>query len=117
MNPKWAILWSAIIFTCFHLNPYQLVYPLVMGCFLGWVYYKTRSVWICIFMHFVNNGFAFFILTTTIENPQQPSLKDTLDSNYLLVYMIATITIFALTYLLNLSFKRREESDKEKLNE
>ncbi len=107
MKPKWAILWSAIIFTCFHLNPYQLFYPLVMGCFLGWVYYKTRSIWICIFMHFVNNGFAFFMLSSTIDHPQYSSFKDILGHKYLVVYAIAAITIFALTYVLNLYFKNR----------
>ncbi len=107
MNPKWAILWSAIIFTCFHLNPYQLIYPLVMGCLLGWIYYKTRSIWVCIFMHFVNNGFAFFMLTT-IGNPQQPSFKDVIGLNYFLAYMIVATTILVIIYLLNLYFKNRE---------
>lgn len=105
MNPKKAVLWSAIIFTCFHLNPYQIIYPMVMGCFFGWVYYKTRSIWICIFMHFINNGFAFFALTV---NSQELQLNDILRSDHLLIYMITAIPASVLIWLLISYFNDRE---------
>ena len=57
-SPRAAILWSALIFAVIHLNPWQGFSAFVIGCFLGWIYWKTRSLLPCIFIHFVNNGLA-----------------------------------------------------------
>ena len=57
-SPRAAILWSAFIFAVIHLNPWQGLSAFVIGCFLGWIYYKTRSILPCIFIHFVNNSLA-----------------------------------------------------------
>jgi membrane protease YdiL (CAAX protease family) len=50
-----AILWSAFLFGVIHLNLWQAIPAFVIGCLLGWVYYRTHSIWATIFMHFVNN--------------------------------------------------------------
>ncbi len=54
-NAAVAILWSAFLFGVIHLNLWQAIPAFVIGCLLGWVYYRTRSIWPTIFMHFVNN--------------------------------------------------------------
>ena len=50
-----AILWSAFLFGVIHLNLWQAIPAFVIGCLLGWVYYRTHSIWATIFLHFVNN--------------------------------------------------------------
>jgi len=58
-EPKKAIVTSALIFGVLHLNPWQFVGAFLMGLLLGWVYYRTRSLIPCIFIHLVNNLVAF----------------------------------------------------------
>lgn len=60
-SPREAILWSALIFAVIHLNPWQGISAFAIGCFLGWIYWKTRSILPCIFIHFVNNSAAVLI--------------------------------------------------------
>ncbi|MBI9069603.1 MAG: CPBP family intramembrane metalloprotease [Salinivirgaceae bacterium] len=60
-NPKKAILWSAIIFGAAHLNPWQFIPAFLIGLVIGWLYYKTRSIWPGIFIHFVNNSASFYM--------------------------------------------------------
>ncbi|WP_206445572.1 CPBP family intramembrane glutamic endopeptidase [Spirosoma sordidisoli] len=55
-SPTQAIVWSAVIFGVMHLNPVQTVGATLLGLALGWLYYRTRSLWPCIFLHFVNNS-------------------------------------------------------------
>jgi len=55
-SPTKAIVWSAAIFGIMHLNPVQSVGAFILGLALGWLYYRTRSLWLCIFLHFVNNS-------------------------------------------------------------
>ena len=54
-----AILWSAFIFAALHMNPWQGVAAMAIGCLAGWLYVETRSLLPCIFIHFLNNGIAF----------------------------------------------------------
>ncbi|PKP11039.1 MAG: hypothetical protein CVU09_04480 [Bacteroidetes bacterium HGW-Bacteroidetes-4] len=58
---KKAIVWSAVIFGVIHLNPWQFVPAFIIGLFIGWIYWKTLSVWPGVFIHFVNNSFSFYV--------------------------------------------------------
>ncbi len=59
-KPYKAILWSAIAFGIFHLNPWQFLYATVLGLFLGYMYWKTKSLFYPILIHFMLNSTAFF---------------------------------------------------------
>ena len=55
-----AILGSAFLFGIMHQNPLQLLYTTLMGIVIGYVYVKTRSIWICMLLHFANNLITVF---------------------------------------------------------
>ena len=50
-----AVLASALLFGLMHQNAGQLFYATAAGLVLGFIYVKTRSVWVCVLIHFVNN--------------------------------------------------------------
>lgn len=58
-SPRKAILLSAFLFGIVHLNPWQFVSAMAIGCLAGWVYYRGRNLWLPIFIHFANNSLAF----------------------------------------------------------
>ena len=62
--PKWrpwkAIVVSGLIFGLMHMNPWQFFYASVLGFVLGWLYWRTGSVWLCAFVHALNNGLSWF---------------------------------------------------------
>lgn len=58
MKPVWAIVISALFFALIHGNPWQAVPAFILGCFFGFVYYKTGSLKLTMLMHCVNNTFA-----------------------------------------------------------
>lgn len=60
-NPLWAILISSFLFGVVHGNPAQIPFAFCIGIGLGWVYYKTKNLLACIFMHLVNNGSTVLI--------------------------------------------------------
>jgi uncharacterized protein len=60
-RPLTAILASSIIFGLAHLNPWQFVTAFVIGCFAGWVYFRTASVGPCILIHATVNFCAYLI--------------------------------------------------------
>ncbi len=57
-NNHVGILIAAIIFSAFHLQFYGFLPRLAMGIFFGYLLLWSRSVWMPILAHFVNNGIA-----------------------------------------------------------
>lgn len=58
MKPAWAIVISALFFALIHMNPWQALNAFGIGLVMGYVYYKTGSLWLTMLIHFVNNGTA-----------------------------------------------------------
>lgn len=69
MKPGWAIVVSALFFALIHLNPWQALNAFIIGVVMGYVYYKTGSLWLTMLIHFVNNGTAVIL-------SQIPSLQE-----------------------------------------
>ena len=95
MKPAWAIVLSALFFALIHFNPWQALNAFIIGLVMGYVYFKTGSLWLTMLIHFVNNGFA--VICANIQ-----SLKDYdfwIDmlgvSTYTVVYVIAVLAFVA----------------------
>lgn len=61
VKPLWAIVVSALFFALIHANPWQAVPAFILGCFFGYVYYKTGSLKLTMLMHFTFNTFSLVI--------------------------------------------------------
>ncbi len=55
----WAIFLSALLFSLFHLNPWQLGPTFLLGLLLGFVRMQTGSLLAAIFTHALHNGMIF----------------------------------------------------------
>jgi len=98
MPPYKAIVWSALIFAVIHLNPWQAIPAFCLGFAMGWVYWKTRSLWPCIFMHAVNNGLAFTMLILFSDASASSGLHDIAGAHYPLIYAGAVALSIATGY-------------------
>lgn len=63
----YAILLSAILFSLFHMNPWQMSYTFFLGIVLGILMVRTKSLPLCIFSHSLNN----FIVLVSITYPEE----------------------------------------------
>lgn len=55
VEPWKAIIFASIIFGVVHANPWQFVGAVLLGCVLGLVYYKTKSLLLPMLLHGFNN--------------------------------------------------------------
>lgn len=53
-----AVLYSALIFAFIHFNPWWIVQIYIIGVFMGYVAWRTNSIWISFVIHAINNGVA-----------------------------------------------------------
>lgn len=57
-KPIVAILLSSFLFAILHLYPSLIIGAFLGGIIYGWLYYRTRNIWICFLMHFANNSLS-----------------------------------------------------------
>ena len=69
IKPWPAILVSSLLFAIFHLNIWQGISSFLFGIFMGWVLYRTGSLYLVIFSHFVINFMAFLASRNVINVP------------------------------------------------
>ncbi|WP_419868241.1 CPBP family intramembrane glutamic endopeptidase [Chryseobacterium sp. CT-SW4] len=65
VKPWKAILSASVIFGLVHGNPWQLVGAILLGCVLGLVYYRTKSLLLPMFLHAFNNLCSSLLITYT----------------------------------------------------
>ncbi|MCD8031036.1 MAG: CPBP family intramembrane metalloprotease [Bacteroides sp.] len=92
-SPAKAILFSALIFGIFHINPAQIVGATLIGLFLAWIYYRTESLVPCILIHVLNNGLA---VGADWRFPELETLAGLMQPTAYYVLISASIVIFAL---------------------
>ena len=59
---KKAIIYSALIFGIAHMNLPQGINAFLLGVIIGLAYYYTRSIYVCMGMHFANNFLVNFVV-------------------------------------------------------
>lgn len=60
-NAHVGIIIASAIFSFIHFDFYAFIPRLVLGLLLGYMFYYSRSIWVSMFMHFVNNATAVVI--------------------------------------------------------
>jgi len=101
-NPHVAIWIVAFLFSAIHFQFYGFIPRLILGAFLGYLLFWSRSIWIPILVHFLNNTitvaaykaglFQDFSESSTFIN------SDTTPTEFILISIIAAAGL-ALFYL------------------
>ncbi|WP_185877359.1 CPBP family intramembrane glutamic endopeptidase [Blattabacterium cuenoti] len=68
IHPLKAILFSSLLFGLTHMNPWQLVGGILIGTFIGYIYYMTSSIMDCILLHIFNNALATIGVFYTVKD-------------------------------------------------
>jgi membrane protease YdiL (CAAX protease family) len=72
-----AVLVSALLFTVFHLNPYQFFSAFVTGVLLAHILLRTGSIWPCIWLHAAGNSIGVILGNfTNISIPGYTTIED-----------------------------------------
>ncbi len=106
LNPTKSIIISSIIFGVFHLNPINLIPLIIIGIYLGFIYYQSNSLIIPILAHFCNNIFAVISIYLGSEDETLIGIQENNISTGLLLMNFAffgIIFLFSLYYFIKLS--------------
>ena len=81
-----AILASGVLFGLMHGNIMQFFYTTMLGIVVGYIYVRTRSLWLCMLIHFVNNGIG--VLQESVGNLVDQDLATQINSGIEIFLMI-----------------------------
>lgn len=95
VEPKMAIVFASVIFGVIHGNPWQFVGAVLLGCVLGLVYYKTKSLLLPMLLHGFNNLCSTLLITYV----KTESFADAFKVSEWIILMIG-IALFSLFYFL-----------------
>jgi membrane protease YdiL (CAAX protease family) len=66
---RWLMItFSAVLFAVAHMNPAQIIHPLLIGLLLGWMYERTGSIIPGVAYHWANNT-AAYLLARLYQDP------------------------------------------------
>jgi len=75
--PLLAIMITAILFSAIHFSFYGFLSRMALGILLGLIYEQTKSIWLPMLLHFINNGVAIIILY--LAKGDQKKIDQTMD--------------------------------------
>jgi membrane protease YdiL (CAAX protease family) len=94
-NIHLAIWVGAFIFSAFHLQFFSMLPRICLGAALGYSYYWSRSIWVPMFLHFMNNAFivlsAYFYEKNIIA--YNPNNITVFSNSVLIIAFISSIVV------------------------
>jgi membrane protease YdiL (CAAX protease family) len=117
-QPAIAIAFTALLFSFIHGSIYLFLSRAVLGFVLGWMYYKSKNLWVNIMAHFLNNTLVviqLFVISRSSEKIDMSKLDERMP---LAVELASIAVLYALFVLFNkVSAKNRAavETDEQKL--
>ncbi|MDL2241457.1 CPBP family intramembrane metalloprotease [Bacteroidales bacterium OttesenSCG-928-L03] len=77
-NPHVVIWIVAIIFSAVHMQFYGFLPRMLLGAYLGYLFYFTNNIWVPILAHFTNN--AFVVVGYYLYQDEPKSISEQLDT-------------------------------------
>lgn len=105
-KPFWAILFSAMLFAIFHLNPWQLGPTFLLGLLLGLVRYRTGSLLASIFTHALHNGMIFLSVYYNFTYISPAWIKISHPAMYVMNYFLLALGVSLILFVIG---RKREK--------
>ena len=102
MRPLAAALLTGTIFGLFHLNPFEVVPLIGIGCFLGFLRYRSVSMVLPVLLHFLNNFLAVLAVTLNVGDEKIMIAPTSAQPGLMLV--LAQLLMFGAIFVVSIRF-------------
>lgn len=114
IGPGASVWLAAFIFSFMHFQFFGFLPRLIMGVFFGYLLVWTRSLWVPVFAHFLNNS-VVVVASAFSENSSQSVIGESADSvDFGNPYIVVGSVVLTTLYLIvcrNYAFKTRKSED------
>ncbi len=106
-NVHWGIFISAFIFAALHMQFFGFLPRIAMGMLFGYLLIWTRSLWVPILAHLVNNGMAVCV-SYFINKGQLPEDVEKIGGSGIGIWFSGIVSLIAVGSLLFILYRIRE---------
>jgi len=100
-----GIFITSFLFSAIHFSFYLFLTRLFLGLMLGYIFYYSKNLWLCVTAHFLNNAFSVTILYSLSRAGKLT--PDAMKDSYPLYYGLIGVVILLMLFI---AFKK--ESDR-----
>ncbi len=99
-SPAKSILLASLLFGLAHLNIWQFIGAFLIGIFISWIYWKTRSIGLVIGIHITNNFVSYMAMYLSSEPMADITINNFIGSNllYFVIVGISALILFTGIY-------------------
>ena len=90
-KPYLAIIVTAVIFSAFHFSYFGFLSRMSLGIILGIIYFYTKTIWLPMLMHFINNGLGITTLYFVRDNPKK--MDAVIDGNLPFYWVVVALFV------------------------
>lgn len=101
LYPIKSIIIGGIIFGLFHLNPVNFIPLILIGIYLGFLYYKSNSLFIPIVAHFFNNLIAIISIYLGHEDETLIGIQG---DDVSVAFLLLNFVFFSIIFLFSLHY-------------
>ena len=103
----WGVWITAIIFSAVHLEFYGFIPRVFMGVYLGYLFVWTRSIWVPMLAHFINNSFVVIMM---FYKPELVNSDKIVMGNESMQYVYVGISTLIVAVTLWLIYRLRDKT-------
>ena len=92
-GPIIGIIISALLFGIYHMNWLQGINAFFLGLVFGYAYYKTKSIFAPMIMHFLNNAYGVILMIFPSLNIEYPMYAKIMIALFAIILIITSIFI------------------------
>jgi len=98
-NPHVLIWFIAILFSAIHLQFYGFITRMLLGAWLGYLMYYTKTIWIPVLAHFTNNFFTVAVYYLFQNKSDMSKEIDAIGSGSTLWLSAVSLALFSFCFL------------------
>lgn len=100
LSAFWSILITGFLFGLFHMDFQKLLGTFLLGVLIGFIVYRTNSLFAGMFAHFTNNSLAVIISSLAGKLPQTAKVQASEETVNDLFTMLESMPSFQLIYVI-----------------
>lgn len=98
LGARRGLVFTGLIFALYHLNPFSLIPLISLGLYLGYLVYRSGSLWVSVAAHFYNNAIACVAVYLGMDDDfLVPGKAETLEPGTMLLTFLAFSVVFFLS--------------------
>ncbi|MCF8332692.1 MAG: CPBP family intramembrane metalloprotease [Bacteroidales bacterium] len=107
-NVHWGIIITSVLFSALHLQFFGFLPRFLLGMIFGYLFYWSRTIWLPVFAHFINNAAAVVVAFLAARGRIDTGMEEfgNYNGDAAIIILNTALSIFVLYYIYKLEYQK-----------